>query len=356
MFRTLIATMKKYFESSAFTGKQIDKVLFPTLDESDATTVSVDKYTGQPYAARTIKQGQPARVRLYKPGSGFEFEPPLQKEKTPIDEKLRDSVVAGVEATAPQAQHMQQVVRQIVDGPMGHRPAHAMARNKMAIDVYRTGIFTATDEIGVVEQFDFLRDSNLDRAYDFAAGGASFDEMVVAMYQELSVFGIPKGNLAVILGATVLAEYEGDAIVTAKRLNNDANILAQQNMVPTLLEGAEGLYIVGRYQADGMAVPVWILSYDPDFPYLAEEGGTPEPFLPDDEAVMFNVGGIAWHFNRGIDVKSADGNSIVRAVGDIVIDTFTSDDAPITWIRSNARPFFARGQINHTSRTTCTFA
>ena len=348
---TLTTTAKKYYEDVAFQGKQIDEFLFPSLDNSPNTTVKIDTYTGSPFAFRAIEKGGQAVVREYEPGDGYEFEPPLHKEKTPIDETLRDSVVAGVEANSPQGAHIQQSVRQIISGPKGFMAAMKMTRAKSALDVYLTGKFTAYNGDAVVKEIDYNRNGSL--SFNVNIGGVDAqDSALKRMYDALAKQGTPRNNLAVIMGSKWFAKFESDTNVIEKRKATNASDWLQKDMQPPLLQGVEGLYVVGRYSVDGVAVPIWILVYEPDWPYRQTAAGASKSFMPEDQALMFNVGGMGYRCNRGIDVLS--GGTITRAVGDMVIDNFTDSDPPVEWIRANARFMYLKSNMNHTCVATGT--
>ena len=348
--RTLLATMKKYFENPAFGGKQIDEVFFPELDESTGTTITVDRYLKGPYAARSIVQGQPAKVRQYAAGSGTIYTPELTKEKTPVDEVLSDSVIAGLEATDDAAQHYLRLTRQIVDGPAGFRPAFKMARAKAAIDVYRTGVMSWVDENGTVNQFDFQREAAIGPGvltYDFTAA-PTFDSAVKAMYDALRAQnqGFPGGQIGLMVGSSWLKEFETDSTVIEKRKATNVMQLVDENMLPPSYQGCEDLTVIAKYNVDGMAKPVTIMTYEPGYLYKNGEDGTPEEFMPANAAIMFPMNTRSWRFNRGIQVKGTN-DTLMRVAGDLVMDTFVDNDPPIEWFRANARFMYIPGNINH---------
>ena len=348
-------TAKLYYEDQGLMGKQIDEVLFPTLDESTNTMVKVDEFTGQPFTARAIVKGQPANVREFVNGSGSEWEPPIVKEKTPIDEALDDAVIVGNEASAAYTQQATDLINKIIDGPKGHVVAHKMARAKAAIDVYRTGIFSLPLENGGTVEFDYGRATDLgNMTADFTASD-TIDSAIKEMYTAMKAYGVPSGQLAILMGSSWYSEFQSDSTVIAKRQSFTAANLINESMKPAILEGAEGLYYAGDYNVDGMAFPVKILVYEPDWQYLATNGGTSTAYMPADEAVMFNLGGAAWRVNRGVTVLD-DNGAKTREVGDIVFDSYTDNDPVVDWLRSNARFMYVRGNINHTARMTGTFS
>ncbi len=345
----LTETAKLYYEDMAFKGKQIDEVLFPSLDNSRNTTVKIDTYTGNPFALRALTKGQEAHVREYEPGDGYEFEPPVFKEKTPIDEHLRDSAVAGVDPKSGAADHVRQAVHHIVEGPKGFLAAARMTRVKAALDVFLTGKFTAYNGDETVKEIDFERDSSLTLTANFSS--VTMDAALKAMYDALTPFGIPRGNLAVLMGSDWFADWTADADVKEKRNYTNPESMIEEKLIPDLLKGAEGLRVAARYSITGVPVPVWILTYEPNWPYLATKDGSTAPFMPVDKAVMFNLGGPGYRCNRGVDVTSPS-KQIVREVGDLVIDSFIDNDPPVEWLRSNARFMYLPANINHTCVST----
>jgi len=350
---TLVQAGKRYFEdtNAAREGRQFDEAFFPELDESPATTIQLDQYLGQGFAMSVTRQGEKAHVVAYVPGVGNEWTPLTSKRKTPIDEKLADSAVVGLEPKAPQSQHMMRVVQQILGGPKGFMAAMKMMRIKMAVDVLRSGEMKYYDEDGTATEIDFERDSSLTLTYDFATESNSFDGALLAAYNAGMAFGLPQGGLAVLLGDSWLTEYNTDAAVLAKRRNTVSANYVTDAMKPPMFRGVEGLYVVGQYQPDGLAFPVWILSYKPAWQYVGYSGAAAASFIPAAEMIMLNIDSPAYRFNRGIQVVGSSGN-IERAVGDMVIDSFRDDDPPADWLRANVRTFYARGNIDHTSVTT----
>lgn len=353
----LLKTAKKYFENPAFGGKQIDEVFFPELDESTQTTVSVDRYTAAPFAARSIIQGAPANVRQYQPGDGVEYEPVATKEKTIIDEKLRDSVIAGISSMDSQAMHLQQAVRQIVDGPAGFRPAFKMSRSKAALDVMRTGVMQWLDDTGVVKQIDFERNAAISSgtlAYDFTAT-ATFDSATKAIYDALRAQnqGFPSTGIGFLIGSSWLTEFETDTVVQAKRAASGYAQLINENILPPGYQGCEDMKFIGRYNVDGMAGPVNIFTYEPG--YLYDNGvDTPSELFPATAAVMFPMMERNWRFNRGLDVNGPN-ESIVRSVGDLVLDSYTEKDPSAEWLRAQARFMYVPGNINRSASAVGTF-
>jgi len=345
--------VKRYYadQNAALMGKQLDAVLFPIQDNSPNATVRLDTYTGNGFALSSIRQGEPSVAVAYAPGTGYEHEVLAYKRKTPIGEQLRDAVVAGIEATSPQSAHVRRAIEQIIGGPKGFIAANKMMRNKMALDVYLTGKMVNYDAAGNSDEVDFGRAGALTKTYDFSTSGNSFDDAIRDQYNAMRAYGVPQSKLAVILGADWLHEFEVDGTVIEKRKATAFGSYVVENMVPSQFQGTEGLQVIGRYNVDGMVAPIWILAYSPDWQYRATDGGSLEEYMPSTKMVMFDIGGMAWRCNRGIDVLDPRGN-IVRRVGDLVIDSFKQDDPPVEWIRATCRPFYIRGNINHTSVCT----
>jgi len=120
-------------------------------------------------------------------------------------------------------------------------------------------------------------------------------------------------------------------------------------------KGVEGLFVVGQIKPAGTVAPLWILSYSPNTPYVSKQGGTPEDWIPTTEALAFSLSDKTYRINRGIDAKN-DSGKVVRAVGDLVVDSFSTDDPIITFIRSQTRHMYVYANINHTCVSTGTFA
>ena len=119
MFLAEKRTLLGFFLSGVATGK---------------ASFQVDQYTDAPSSLRVIKQGEPSVTRQFVPGSGKQFAPLVSSEKTPIDEQLYDSVLAGMEATDV-ADNYNAILDRILMGNSGFIIADTMQKNKAAVPV-----------------------------------------------------------------------------------------------------------------------------------------------------------------------------------------------------------------------------
>lgn len=354
--QTVITGIKTYYEQETFTDRTIDKVLFPFEDNQLVAGVSVDEYIGNTnFAVRTTAADGSSNVRNYAPGSGYVATPPHQKEAVPIGQDLIDAVAAGVDANRPADEHLRQKIRQILYGAKnGLLPASWMTRNKAAIDVARLGKLTFTDSSGETsEEYDFSRAAANDTTYDSTAGGATFDEALEVALAGPIAAGIPKNRIAMILGASWLSYFNADSGVQEKRKYMNPNIVDDQ--MREMTDMAEGLYAVSSYTPNSLPMAVRIMGYQPSQLFLRKKGGTAEPFVPDNEIVIFAYGAPGWRFNRQMTVLN-DARQHVQVVGEAVIDGFASDDPAVTFVRLNQRYFYAFGNVNFTGRCVGTFA
>lgn len=350
--RTFLSTAKKYIESPAYgADKEIDEVFFPNLDESIQTTVTMDRFLGGPAAAASIVNGQAANVVKYTPGNGQVYEVQLTKEKTPVDEALRDSVIAGIDAEALEPVHYQKLTEQIVGGPKGFRARNKVTRVKAAMDVLRTGIMTWYSEAGApIATIDFSRDANISPgSLTFDMSLVKFDEAMKSTYDLLRAkhLGFPNGGIGVLVGDDWLNNFESDSAVQAKRAASSYMNLIREDLLPPTFENCSSMHLIATYNNDGISMPINIFTHTPTYQYKANDAATPAPYLPVDAFIMFPMDMRASNYrvNRGVDVKASD-NAIMRTVGDMVLDTFTGDDPPVQWFRSNARFGYMAGNIN----------
>jgi hypothetical protein len=351
-------TVKELFEkiyNSATNGQAgLDSFLFGTENADTSAAFALDQLIKKPHGVTFRKAGENSAVRPYTPGVGQVFEVPRTSEKTPISEKLRDAVIAGNEAIASFASNETNLFRQIVQE---HTVAHNVTRWKLALDTIRTGKFSPYglngEDIGL--EINFSREVALDKTYDFTAVGAKIDTALQELYDAFVAQNGVRQNMVLIMGKKWLAQFESDSTVQKRIEANTSNILLQQNMMPPLLANTFGLYQVSRYRIPGRVAPVWICAYEPEGLFTAYKGATAQDFMPDDEAVMFALGGVRYKVLRGVDVYN-DGRQVVRSVGDIVFDSFTTDDPIATYLRSSARYAFVPGDVNETARSTGTFA
>ena len=349
---TLTSSAILYYEDTADSQKkQAAQALFPEIDISTAATVRLDQYTGSGGAARvTVTTDEGSHVRQYQPGSGFEYEVPITREKVAIDQTLSDSVIAGMAPNSPESARIAQLVGQIMDGPSGLRPAIQMAWNKAAIDVLRLGVMQYNDGTGIAVSIDYNRDATLApvAAVDFDTATNRFDTAIEDAASALSAFGFPLSKFGVLLGASWLGRFGNESDVQEKRKYSVAPAYTGAGIYPAVYGGAEGLYIVDpSYKVNGLAMPVTIMTYQPRWAYRPAPEADPEPYIPDDEMIIFPIDGPGWSCYRGIQVAS-DGMEPRQMAGEIIISSYQDYDPDIQWLRAASRFMFVPGNKNHT--------
>ena len=353
-----LRTSKVLYERMAneITGgkKGIDKFLFPTMDIDDGKNFTLDSIITNPHGIVFRGTSEQSVVRPYEAGSGEIYTPPRASEKTPITEDLRDSVVAGFEATAGFAGKHAKMLSRIF---RNHIVAHNVTKWWLALETMRTGNFSPYGINGndIDLAIDFSRNAACDITYDFTASGATIDAALKDMYDAYRTQEGPKPNLAIIMGSDWQAELEGDSDVLEKMRANTANVLIQQNLMPPEINNTYGLHLLGRYRPAGVIVPIWLLAFEPDAQFVQYKGATATDFMPSDEALMFNIDSSRFSVYRGVDVLEGSGKA-KRTSGEIVLDSFTSEDPVTEYIRSQTRFAFIPAEIDHTIRSTGTFS
>jgi len=334
----------------------IDEFLFNTPDDDvNSANFALDQLIVNPYAASFRNPNEQSAVRPYNPGIGNVYETPRASEKTPITEELRDAIIAGGEFFDSVMSREQNLFNRIM---MQHIGAHTATRWKMAIDTMREGAFQPwgvrgidlTASLGI----DFGRDATLDDTYDFTISTHTINKALRQAWDKYRAVNGPATSLAVLMGADWLQTFEEDSTVNDYRKAQGGNGLIQSNLIPPIMQNVYGLYIVATYRVPGIPVPVVILAFNPDANFAKYRGATEEPFIPDDEMIMFSITSTRYKVRRRIDVKDDSGRA-TSALGDIVFDQFSEDDPVVTWLRSSARYAFVPGAVNHTYRCTGTF-
>lgn len=336
------------------TGRGIDDFLFPNVNaDADSDNFAIDSLIKTVHGISFRKKDEQSVLRPFENGTGMVYEVPLASEKTPISERLRGAVIAGQEVFASLSQREQAIYKETI---AFHTVAYAQTRWKLALDTVRTGVFSPMgingNDIGL--SIDFGRDASLSLSYNFTATGATFD---AALSQLLEAYYAQNGygdDLYLIAGRKWLAEFYKDTGVKAKMEKNLSNVLVTSGLSPVGLDGVYGLKVQANYLVDGQTNPLAICSYRPQGLFAAYKGATPEAFVPDEEAILISTGSTRYKVLRGVDVFN-DAKQPVRAVGDVVFDTYTEDDPIRTFLRSHARFAFVPGNINHTARIRGTF-
>jgi hypothetical protein len=352
----LLRTSKLFYEKKFLQESgQIFKFLFPTVDIDDTSTVLLDEFTDSPYAVAYRGKDNQAHLRPYQAGSGTLFEPPRASEYTPIDEKLRDQSVEGTRDNASFNEAQMRKTNKILNN---HATGHTMTKNKQAIDMILDGAFyakgiTAAD-LGLDEVY--ARDVANNLTYDFTAGGATIDEAMTEVLDQIESKGCPMMEVNFLVGKNWQVAFESDSNVLVKMQANAANVLVQQNLKPPVWAGVQGLKLLGIYRPVGSSTAVNIFTYNPGTPYIAYKGATAAPWIGDDVMCAWSGVSPAYTVYRGIDVVASNGNKIDRVSGEIAFDSWIEQNPPSENLRSSTRHLFLRGDINHTAKSTGTFS
>lgn len=352
---TLTRGAKVLYEEYKAQEIGVDKVLFNRMDEDTTSAFMLDKFINSPFATVYREKNGQSHIREYQPGSGYIYDVPRASMKTAIDEDLRDAAIVGVESNAGYNQHemklLNDIVRQHIDGDH-------MLKWKQSLDVLRTGAFEANDADGnsIGLGVDFSRDTDNDLTYDFTAGTPTFAEAVKNVQDQLIAKGCTLNNLVFVMGSDWLTQMSGDSDFQDILQANQAQFFARQSMLPApVASGASGMYLIGMYRAPGMVAPMLLASYQPGVEYKAYPGASAEEWIPTAEAFAFSLDSPRYYVKRGVEIVNESGRRM-RTVGDLVVDGFVENDPPTEYIRSTTRHIFVPGNIDHTVRSTGTFA
>ena len=349
--------MKVFYEKAFNTlvgGKKgIDEFLYPSVDNDLSANFAYDDLIFTPHAIAFRKAGGQSQVIPYTPGVGRVLEVPIASAKTPVDERLRDAVIAGGEATESFASNNGRLMTQILKQ---HAVSWNVTKWKLALEQLRTGIFSPLglggQDIGL--SYDQARSATLALSYNFTDSGATMDIALKQMYNAGRAQHLPIGNLIVLMGKKWQAQFENDTTIQGKREANTANELLQQQMNPTELNNVFGLYRLGMYRVPGVSAPMTLCSYEVDTSFYQYNGATAEDFLDENEAILFSTDSTRWTVNRGIDILN-DAKQITRVVGDVVYDDFTESDPAQYNIRSQIRKAYFQADPNTVVRCRGTF-
>lgn len=333
--------------------KEIWELLFPENDVDTTSAFAIDKFTESPYGIVYRDRDGVSHVRPYDAGTGYVYDVPRASEKTPIGEELRDAVITGVDPESPQAMHYRKLMDDIVKM---HMSGYVMTKRKQAIEVLFDSTFYALGENGRDIDLDitFTRDSDNTVTHDFT-DAATQNIALKALQDQLIEMGCSISNMAVIMGTTWASDFFADTGVTAYLTSNPVNELLKMDMVPRKLMETHGLQVVATYRAPDMVAPVWVCMYNPGVNYFGYKGADSAVWIPATEACMFSLDSPRYHIKRGVDVLNESGK-IVRAVGDVVFDSFSTDDPVADFVRSQTRHAFIPANTDHIATSTGTFA
>lgn len=346
-------TAKRYYEELFMQGgsRQLYNMLFPTVDSATVENFLLDAFIQTPYGVRYRHADMQSALRPFVNGEGKLYKIPRASEKTALSESLLEKVAVGLDSTAGFTANEAAIIGKIIKD---HVAGHYMTKNKQALEVLENGIFEAHGVDGDSLDIKFERDSALNMSYDFTQAGNTFSKAVAEQQEELRDKGTPLSNLVMMCGQNWLSEYSLDEDATQASVNNSVNQLLVNPMQPQLLNGTQGVYVLGQMRTRDMLAPVWIASYSPGVKYRADIDSVGEDFLNADKALMFSMDDERYNVQRGIRVKTSAGKA-KTVTGDIVIDEYTTDDPVATFLRSATRHAFVPANINHTSASTGTF-
>lgn len=347
---------KKYFEQVKMAGekKQLWQFLFPNDDTDDSSTFQLDELVPEIYGVVYRERDAESNVRTYQAGKGSTYDIPRASEKTPITEKLNDAVVAGLEGNESAQTQASRLFGNIAKQ---HRAGFNMTKNRQALDVFVKGVFEARgkNDADLQIDLDFGRSGDLDLAYDFTAGGATWFEGAKIAQDALIAKGAPIDQMFTIQGLNWQSQFSSDEAVQKYMQNNGVNLIVETQMMPGEFKNVEGLVLLGKVRAPDMLAPIWVFAYQPGVPYKADKSAAAEPFIAPDVAIWGSLASERYTVQRGIDALDKNEKK-VRESGELVIDDFTSKDPVKEFVRAQSRHAFVPGYINHTAKTTGTFA
>jgi len=347
---------KKYFEQVKLDGekKQLWQFLFPTEDTDTSSLFLIDELVVDVHGVTYRERDAESNVRTYQAGTGSVYDIPRASEKTPITERLRDAVVAGLEGndsyTTQAARLMNNIAKQ-------HRSGFNMTKNRQALDVFVDAVFNARgkNDADLNISLEFNRSGDLDLVYDFTAGGATWFEAAKEAQDALVAKGAPIDNMFTIQGLDWQNKYSEDPDVQTYMRNNQGNMIVEHQMMPGEFQNVEGLVLLGKVRGPNMFAPIWVFSYQPGVQYKAQQGASGESFLANNTAIWGSLSSERYTVQRGVDALDANDKS-VREAGELIIDDFTSKDPVKDFVRAQSRHAFVPGYVDHTAKTEGTFS
>lgn len=345
---------RSYEEWHGKQAKEIWELLFPEEDVDTTSAFALDKFTETPYGVVYRDRDGVSHLRPYEAGTGYIYDVPRASEKTSIGEELRDAAITGIDPTSSYAMHLKKLMDDIVKL---HMSGHVMTKRKQALDVIFASTFYALGEEG--------RDLDLDISFTRAAGNTQTHDFTDADTQNIALKelqdqlvdqGCSLNNMVAVMGTTWLSDFFADTGVTAYLTSNPVNELLKMDMIPRQLLETHGLRVVATYRGPDMLAPIWVCAYNPGVSYLQYKGDSSSTaWVTAAKCAMFSLDSPRFHIKRGVDALNENGK-IIRAVGDIVFDSFHTDDPVADFIRSQTRHAFIPANTNHIAVSTGTFA
>lgn len=351
---TLIRGAKRSYEQfRAQETNGVDKALFTTVDMDNSGAFMIDRLIRAPFGIVYRDKDNQAHVRPYENGSGYIYDIPVASEKTRIGEELKDLAVSGIEPSDSQAMHLQKVMDDTVKD---HVSGHNMTKWKQALDVLVDGAFYAKGDGGadLDLDIDFGRASANELTHDFTAS-ATIPIAFKEMQDQYIASGGDLNNCIVLCGSDWINEFSTDTSVLSYLDANSANQLLAQQMLPPNIANCPHLYSLASYRAPNMIAPVYVVAFNPGVNYVAYNGASASAWITSTKAVMFSTNMPTYRVYRGIDVKTETGMTD-RVAGDVVFDTFSTDDPVADFMRSSTRHCFIPANINLTVLSTGTFS
>lgn len=344
---------RSYEQFRAQETNGVDKALFKTVDMDTSASFMLDKLLHSAFGIVYRDKDNQAHVRQYQAGTGYQYEIPIASEKTRIGEELKDAAVSGIEPTSSQAIHLRKVMDDIVKD---HVSGHNLTKWKQALDVIFDGEFYAYGPGGVNLGLgiDFDRAAANELTHDFT-GTDTMDIAIKEMQAQLRLQGSSLNNLVLIAGDDWISEFSTDTTVLSYRDANTATELLEMQKIPPQIMNCPHLTALASYRPAGALKPVYVVSFNPGVSYVPYKGAAATDWITSTKAAMFSMDMETYRVYRGIDVVTESG-MVDRVAGDVVFDTFSTDDPVADFMRSSTRHCFIPANINHTVVSTGTFS
>jgi hypothetical protein len=331
---TVTRALKITFEEARTNLAQFLNVFFPDMRLFREREIPVDRIIQKPVLAKYREENAASNLVAYVPGEGAVYTPPVIAESTPIDERLANSVVAGVEPNAgPEANRLRllaQIQRQ-------HDERVTRAVLKQAADIMQTGKFQPVGKGGVPVggEFDFGRDPANTISADYSAKPVK--QWQDAYDQYLKKRG-PLGNLVVLAGANWLSAIEKNADF------QKAAELQGLNAGYSRLIGADGpLALIVEMKIPGRSARCAVVAFNEGY---EKDDGSYASYIDPDTIIFTSLSAPRIQIYGGIYLVDSNGRGRVEA-GQLVSDTFFKKDPDCEVLRSQSAPLLVPGNADH---------
>jgi hypothetical protein len=336
---TLSRALKITYEEGRVPIADFLRVFYPQVRIYDLEEIPMDRILPKKSIASYREKGASSVLIKYNPGKGYVYICPYIDVSTPIDEKMAQSVKAGLEASAPADMKIAQYASEI---RTTHDDMITRALVKQGMDIFTTGSFqpVAKDGTPVGEPFPFDRDRENTIQGDYETSPV---QQIIDGYDQYRVQHGPLEGVFAMIGSSVLSRLEEDPVfqksLELQGLNSGKIYLTADNRV---------LAQIVEMKLPKRATRITIIAFNEDYEEVVNGNSIYTPFMPPEGVIVSSFLAPRMQIYGGIFLVDERVGTAKMISGQMVSDVLYTKNPDSIVLRSQSRPLLVPGNVNHT--------